>query len=578
MALQSIINVNVDFYDKKYILINAKQLDKKSRFLSVTCYNHGELFPVSYRDHAAYIRYKKPDNYSVFNFCEITKDGTVLVELTEQMLASSGLCYAELVLVNRGQAEVDTETGEIVNIDRASVLSTMTFCIDVSEAVVENSEIESSYEYIAFNQSLENYWADFEEVMQTSKSYAVGNAGGIRENEDFDNAKYYCELATANADAALESETAAAKSAEAAKTSETNASKSEANAKVYKENASDYMNKAEDYMDEAKVSEHNAEVWAVGGYLQAHTGETVDTNEIIGAKGSAEQAESSAVMSQRYAVGGTGTVENEDEDNSKYYYELALANANASSESASASAASASEAASSAAAAALSAEAAAGSATSASGSANAALASESNVALSAEAAADSAVNAANSATAASETAEIVADSVETAREYAETTQENMESAANSASAAETSATSASASADNAYNNYLRAEAVVNGLNGAFLPKGTITFAELVQLKESGTLAAGYLYNISDTFTTDDSFRVGAGIEYEAGTNVYYTVDGNFDVFAGTTVVGVKGSAETEYKVGNVDISAENVGAIPIADIATVDDVKTYLGI
>ena len=553
MALECITNINVDFYDKKYILLNAKQFDKKTRFLSVTCYNHGELYPFDSRYHLAYVRYKKSDDNAVFNFCEITKDGTILVELTEQMLASSGICVADLVIVNRGQAEVDTETGEIINIDRASVLSTMTFHIDVTETAVDNAQIESSYEYSAFNQSLETYWTDFEEVMQTAKSYAVGNAGGIRENEDFDNAKYYYELALANKNASDKSAEAAAKSEDNAKASETAASKSEANAKVYKENANTYMNNAEDHMEAAKVSETNA-------------------------KESEEQSESFAITSQRYAVGGTGTVENEDEDNAKYYYEMASVNAESSLESAEAASTSASEAASSASAAASSATAAAGSATDASGSADEALASASNVALIAEAAADSATSAANSANAASETADIVAGSVETAKGYAEITQENMESAANSATAASTSATNASTSADNAYNHYLRAEAVVNGLNGAFLPKGTITFAELATLAEEGTVAAGYMYNISDAFTTDDSFRMGAGIEYEAGTNVYYTVDGQWDCFAGTTVVGVKGSAETEYKVGNVDISAENVGAIPITDIATVDEVKELLGI
>lgn len=578
MALESITNINIDFYDKKYILISAKQFDKKTRFLLIACYNHGEFFPVSFHDHAAYIRYKKSDDYGVFNFCEITKDGKILVELTEQMLTSSGICVADLVLINRGQAEVDTETGEIINIDRASVLSTMTFYIDVSETAVDNAQIESSYEYSAFNQSLETYWADFEKVMQTSKSYAVGNAGSIRENEDFDNAKYYYELALANKNTSDESAAAAAKSESNAKTSESNASQSEANAKVYKENANTYMNNAEDYMDEAKISEYNAEVWAIGGYLRAHNGETVDTNEVIGAKGNAEQSKSFAVMSKRYAVGGTDTVEGEDEDNAKYYYELASEKAKASSNSAIASEASANSALNSASAAAESAESASGSAAAASVSADAALASESSVNLSAEAAADSAISAANSANAASETADIVAGSVEIAKGYAETTQENMEHAASSAVAAETSATNASTSADNAYNNYLRAEAVVNGLNGAFLPKGTITFAELATLVEEGTLDAGYLYNISDNFITDDTFRMGAGIEYVAGTNVYYTVDGQWDCLAGMTVTGVKGDNESVYRKGNINLTAENVGAIATADIATVDEVASYLGI
>lgn len=422
MALQSITNINVDFCDKKYILINVKQHDKKSRFLSVTCYNYGELFPVNGRDHAAYIRYKKSDNYSVFNFCTITNDGKVLVELTEQMLVSSGICVADLVLVNRGQAEIDTETGEIINIDKASVLSTMTFCVDVIETAVDNSDIESSYEYSAFNQSLETYWADFEKVMQTSKSYALGNAGGIRENEDFDNAKYYSELSRNSAESSANNATAAATSESNAKKSESNAAKSEANAKVYKENANTYMNKAEDHMEAAKGSEDSATI-------------------------SATNAQTSASNASSYM-------------NSALEYK------------------------------------------------------------------------------------------DTAYGYSVDSQ----------------------------NYYRQAEAIVNGLNGAFLPKGTITFAELAEIKENGTADTGYLYNISDNFTTDESFRMGAGVEYEAGTNVYFTVDEQWDVLAGATVTGVKGSSETVYRKGNVELSAENVGAIPSTDIATIDEVKTYLGI
>ena len=414
MSLQSLTNINVDFYDKKYILIHAKQFDKKSRFLAVTCYNHGILFPVDYRSHAAYIRYKKSDDYSVFNFCEITKDGKILVELTEQMLASSGICQADVVLVNRGQAEVDTETGEIINIDRASVLSTMTFYIDVSETAVDNAQIESSYEYSAFNQSLENYWADFEEVMQTSKSYAVGNAGGIRDNEDFDNAKYYCELAKDNKEASDKSAQAAAQSETNAKNSETNASNSEANAKIYKDNANTYMNNAEGYMNAARASETNAS--------------------------------KSATTAQ-----------------------------------------------------------------------------------------------------------------------------------NSMNSAQSSASSASESATNAYNYYLQTEAITNGLNGAFLPKGTITYTELLELKNNGAVGAGDLYHISDDFTTDENFRV-SGKVCGAGTSVYYTVDEQFDVFVGATVAGIKGENETNYRTGMVNITAENVGAIPNTDIATVDEMKNYLGI
>lgn len=198
MALQSVVNIDVDFYDKKHILISAKQYDKNSRFLSVTCYNQGNVLPINAGEHSAYIRYKKPDNHSVFNFCEINRHGKILVELTEQMLASSGICCADLVIVNKGAANIDSNTGEITTIDSASVLSTMTLYIDVSETVVESSEIESSYEFNVLNETLEKYEADYKNVVTTAKSWAVGDTG-TRENENTNNAKYYAELALQNA-------------------------------------------------------------------------------------------------------------------------------------------------------------------------------------------------------------------------------------------------------------------------------------------------------------------------------------------------------------------------------------------
>ena len=165
MALQTTINISVDFYDKKYILINAKQLDRKSRFISVACHNHGEFFPINSGEHSAYIRYRKSDNNSVFNFCEIDRKGNVIVELTEQMLASSGICCADLVIVNKGDAKVDTQTGEITAIENSSVVSTMPIYIDIVETAIENSDVESSYEFDGLNEALERAEAEYTNVI-----------------------------------------------------------------------------------------------------------------------------------------------------------------------------------------------------------------------------------------------------------------------------------------------------------------------------------------------------------------------------------------------------------------------------
>lgn len=294
--LRTTTDINVDFYDKKYILINAKQNDKNSRFLSVTCYNRGVLYPINAGEHSAYIRYKKADEYSVFNFCEINNKGKIIVELTEQMLAVDGIGYADLVIVNKGNASVDVNTGEIVTIDNASILSTMTFCIDVSETAVMNSEIESSYEFNGLNEALEKAEAEYTEVILTaksyavgdtsiregentdnakyyyklSKSYAVGNADNIRENENTDNSKYYYELsdisktnAAESANSASDSAESASESAKSASDSAQSASKSAAIALESEEAAKEYIDAATENKDlilnsAASVSENKA--------------------------------------------------------------------------------------------------------------------------------------------------------------------------------------------------------------------------------------------------------------------------------------------------------------------------------
>lgn len=428
MSLKITTNINVDFYDKKYIMINAKQYDGSSRWIAISCYDNGKIFNLNASEHTAYIRFRKADGYIVLNACRINYKGEVLVELTEQMLAADGICYVDLIIVNKGNAIVNIDTGEIVTIDGSAILSTMAFCINVYEVAVDNSLIESAYEYNGLNNLLQSANAEYKEVIQLAKSYAIGDADNIRENEDYDNSKYYSRL------------------------------------------------------------------------------------------------------SKSYAIGDAdGMRENEDVDNSKYYANNAEI-----------------------------------SKTNAADSANRAI-------DSAENASESAKSAFDSATSASESASIALESEETAKEYMNIANENKDRIL-------ANAVNASESEKKAQEYYLQVKEITTGLNGAFNPKGTITFAELTTLLTSGEIQAGDLYNISDNFITDDNFKRGAGIECAAGTNVYYTSEDCFDFFAGATVSGVKGEKETEYRNGNVNITAKNIGAVSSDDIATVEEMKSYLGI
>ena len=79
------------------------------------------------------------------------------------------------------------------------------------------------------------------------------------------------------------------------------------------------------------------------------------------------------------------------------------------------------------------------------------------------------------------------------------------------------------------------------LTSAIVPKGTVAYASLPTPAKANL---GYMYNVSDEFTTDARFVEGAGKKYAAGANVY--------------VVAVSSGSSTEYKfdafMGFVDLS------------------------
>lgn len=99
--------------------------------------------------------------------------------------------------------------------------------------------------------------------------------------------------------------------------------------------------------------------------------------------------------------------------------------------------------------------------------------------------------------------------------------------------------------DNAKYYYEQAKDISAGLGGTLLPMGTVAFANL----SKQTKQAGYMYNISDAFTTTSDFKEGKGYKYPPGTNVYYTADGKWDCLAGTMVTSVnnqKGDVILDY--------------------------------
>lgn len=180
-----------------------------------------------------------------------------------------------------------------------------------------------------------------------------------------------------------------------------------------------------------------------------------------------------------------------------------------------------------------------------------------------DAAVESAQTATEKATSASESAITASEKADIATRKATEIIGKAESAADSATKAQSYAVGGTGSregedSDNAKYYYQQAKDVSEGLKGGLQPHGTVAFADLPALPD---VNAGWMYNISDEFTTTDDFKEGAGNAVPAGANIYKTSDGKWDVLAGTPVTGVKGAKETSYRRGNVNLTPENIGAV-----------------
>jgi hypothetical protein len=201
--------------------------------------------------------------------------------------------------------------------------------------------------------------------------------------------------------------------------------------------------------------------------------------------------------------------------------------------------------------------------TAAAKSATAAAISETNAKVSETSASQSAATATSEAASASQSASTAIDKATIATQKATEIIGKAESAADSATKAQSYAVGGTGSregedSDNAKYYYQQAKDISEGLNGGLQPHGTVAFADLPALAD---VNAGWMYNISDEFTTTDDFKEGAGNVIPAGANIYKTSDEKWDVLAGTPVTGVKGAKEASYRRGNVNLTPANIGAV-----------------
>lgn len=201
--------------------------------------------------------------------------------------------------------------------------------------------------------------------------------------------------------------------------------------------------------------------------------------------------------------------------------------------------------------------------TAAAKSATAAEASESNAKVSETSASESSATATEKASSASQSADTATEKADIATQKAAEIIGKAESAADSATKAQSYAVGGTGSregedSDNAKYYFEQVKDVSEAIKGGLQPRGTVAFADLPALAD---VNAGWMYNISDEFTTTADFKEGAGSTVPAGANIYKTSDDKWDVLAGTPVTGIKGVNEDSFRRGNVELTAENVGAV-----------------
>lgn len=124
-----------------------------------------------------------------------------------------------------------------------------------------------------------------------------------------------------------------------------------------------------------------------------------------------------------------------------------------------------------------------------------------------------------------------------------------------------------------YEQILKLEQAKNGI----IPMGSITFEELANADKQ----VGYMYNVTDAFTTDDTFSVGPGHYFGPGNNILWTAQEQWDVMAASTVTGIKGNNEDAYQQGDYEITPDKVRlndnfatAIERAKLAPGDSLST----
>ena len=274
--------------ERKTYLVQAKQGDKATRFVSVLIVEDGkEYAPPADADLLA--NFQKPDGKFAYNAAKIDEGNRILVELTNQVLAVPGEVVCEV---------------EIRAKDSSQILTSCTFTVKVGRSNRNEAAILSSNEMTAFdtkwaeiNADMEE-WATVERLRVEAEQKRV-NAENVRVNAE--TARENAESARNNAETArTKAETARTKAETARQTAE---GKRETNTQAAITNAQDATNKAAEATKKAEAAlADQAELEQTLADCKALKGQTeTAASNAAASKAAAETAQKQAAANQAAA-------------------------------------------------------------------------------------------------------------------------------------------------------------------------------------------------------------------------------------------------------------------------------------
>lgn len=176
----STIKINLDFYNNTLITINAKQHDTFARFINVTCTDQGRKVVLDKESMSVYVGIHKSDSDDEFEHADILSDGTININLTENMLSASGRCYFDVIVFGKGGLTVD-DIRLVFSMEdlNTSVLSTMPICLNVVGNAVSYAKLEQHKNYngllyaISLAENMEVYIEEQEGLRQNTEAGRV---------------------------------------------------------------------------------------------------------------------------------------------------------------------------------------------------------------------------------------------------------------------------------------------------------------------------------------------------------------------------------------------------------------------